>query len=98
VTGRNASLIVLLGFGLAQSADARDAPVPLKEVVTEAQSIFVGKVLEVSPVEFEFDGRKHNCGFRYRARIEQAFKGPAQAVEFFDPSSDGPLAQNAAKR
>jgi len=86
-------LILLIALGFARAAEAtKVAPVPLTKVITEARAIFVGRVVEVSPVEFDFEEERHICGFRYRAQIEQAFKGPTQPVEFFDPSSDDPLA------
>jgi hypothetical protein len=94
MTSRIWEIIAFASLGMVCASamgSAKIAVTPLNIVVAEARAIFVAKVLDADPVEFEFDQNTHVCGFRYRAQIERAFKGPSHTIEFFDPSSKNPL-------
>jgi hypothetical protein len=93
LSSRVGALFPVVGLALLCASEAHRIDwVRLADVVADARTIFVGRVIEVNPVEFDFDGSKHTCGFRYTARAERTFKGPTEAASsFFDPSTANPL-------
>jgi len=45
-------------------------------------------LLDRQDVEFEFEGKREICGYRYRANVIKAYKGPEGEIEFFGAHED----------